>query len=140
MPRLRHAPASVPAWNKYGVTSAPPKVAFACFSSARYSGLSSGEGGTRDGPAFGFERRTVMAGSSITRWKVLTISFGSVPGMTRTLMVASAEPGMTLLRKPPSMITGAIVLRMIACISGSLLTSRSAAASAAGSVLVNSVR
>ena len=59
--------------------------------------------------------------------------------MTRTLMVASADPGITLLLNPPLMMTGAIVFLMIACISGSVLISRSAVAMAAGSPLVSSV-
>jgi hypothetical protein len=58
--------------------------------------------------------------------------------MMRALIVASAEPGMTLLRKPAFIMTGAIVVRMIAWSSGSLLISRSARRTRAESLLKRS--
>jgi hypothetical protein len=56
----------------------------------------------------------------------------SVPGIRRTLSSASAEPGITLERKPPFMMTGAMVVRMSEWISGSFDSCRSAAARADG--------
>ena len=64
------------------------------------------------------------------------MSIGSLPGISLTLIVTAAEPGITLLRNPAFMMTGAIVSRIMACSRGSLLISRSARRTSAGSLPV----
>src|SRR6187401_1979733 len=76
----------------------------------------------------------------MTRWNSSTRVLGLVPGIVRTLIVASADPGITLPRNPALISTGAIVFLSRAWISGSLLTSLSARAIAAASLLVAIVR
>ena len=81
--------------------------------------MSSADGGLPTGPVEGRASFTSIAGSPIACSMSRTTVEGSVPGRTLTLMVACADPGITLLRKPAFSITGAMVLRIIAWISGS---------------------
>src|SRR5262249_31150694 len=64
--------------------------------------------------------------SATTERSMATSACGSLPGIIRRLIVAVAEPGITLARKPPLMITGALVWRMSAGSGGSRLTAESA--------------